>query len=171
MSESLKLLIGKAELDTAISRMAARLKEDYPGPLTCLCVLKGALYFFSDLTRLMGDQVTIGTLATKSYDGTRSTGFKADLSSCPDLKDRDVLVIEDIVDTGHSMTRLLPLLQEQQPRSLRVCVLIDKKARREVDYTPDYSCFTFDDPFVVGYGFDYDERYRNLPEIYELSFT
>ncbi len=144
-----------------------------PSPLVVVCVLKGSFMFFADLVRQIDLPTNLVFLGVSSYGGaTESSGavrLTHDLTL--DIRDRDVLIVEDIVDTGLTMSYLLDILRARAPRSLRVCTLLHKPARKRVDVPLDYVGFTIDDVFVVGYGLDYDERYRNVPYIGVLRFA
>lgn len=141
-------------------------------PLVVVCVLKGSVMFFADLARQLNLPTNLVFLGVSSYSGsTESSGavrLTHDLTL--DIRDRDVLIVEDIVDTGLTMSYLLDILRARGPNSLRVCTLLHKPARKRVDVALDYVGFTIDDVFVVGYGLDFDERYRNLPFIGTLRF-
>lgn len=159
------------EADTIASRVAelgAQLTADYAGRDPVLVsVLKGALVFLGDLMRSMDLPVSIDLMEVSSYGaGTESTGqvrILKDLSK--PIEGRDVIVVEDIIDTGLTLNYLLGYLADRQPASIRVCCLLDKPARRLAEIDIDYTGFTIPDRFVIGYGLDYDERYRNLPYI------
>ncbi len=141
-------------------------------PMILVCVLKGSIHFFSDLARQMQRDVNLVFLAVSSYaGGLESSGavrLTHDLTM--DIAGRDVLVVEDIVDTGLTMSYLMNLLQARHPASLRVCTLLHKPARKKIEVPLDYVGFTIPDVFVVGYGLDYEERYRNLPFIGVMHF-
>jgi hypoxanthine phosphoribosyltransferase len=132
-----------------------------------VCILKGSVLFSSDLIRNMKTPLTIDFMSVSSYgSGTKSTGgltVKKDLSV--DIKGRDVLIVEDIIDSGNTLYKLKKLLNERAPSSVNIVTLLDKPERREVPMEPEYTCFTIEDEFVVGYGLDYDEKYRNLPYV------
>lgn len=140
-------------------------------PLVCICVLKGAFLFFSDIIRKIDRDIEVDFVRLASY-GT-ATSRSEDIVFSKDLEvsieGKDVLVIEDIVDTGHSMDFLLHVLRRRNPKSLKICALIDKQERREKDVHVDFSGFKLNEGFIVGYGLDYAERYRELDGIYELS--
>ena len=141
------------------------------GVLVCICVLKGAFLFYSDLIRRINREVEVDFVRLASYGTGTSRGedivFSKDLEVS--IEGKDVLVVEDIVDTGHSMDFLVHVLRRRNPKSLKICALIDKHERREVDVMVDFPGFKLNDGFIVGYGLDYAERYRELDGIYELS--
>jgi hypoxanthine phosphoribosyltransferase len=140
-------------------------------PLVCICVLKGAFLFFADVIRKIDREIEVDFVRLASYGTGTSRGddivFSKDLEIS--IEGKDVLVIEDIVDTGHSMDFLLHVLRRRNPKSLKICSLIDKHERRTLDVTVDFAGFKLSEGFIVGYGLDYAERYRELDGIYELS--
>lgn len=168
MKNSIRVMIPEEELDQKIREMAAKISEDYEGrELRVICILKGSVYFCSELTKRMTVPVTLDFMSCSSYgNGTISSG---DVRIVKDLDDsiegKDVLVIEDIVDTGHTLSCLLALLKERKPASLALCTLLDKPERRTHEVKVDYTGFQIPDAFVVGYGLDYAQKYRNLPYI------
>lgn len=162
------VLIDQEELSARIADLAREIRQDIPdGPLHFVCVLKGAFMFLSDVIRAMDGHVTIDFMACSSYgSGTTSTGevrLSKDLDS--GLEGRDVIIVEDIVDTGLTLHYLQEILLARGPRSLRTACLLSKPSRRKIDVKVDYIGFTIEDRFVVGYGLDYAEQYRNLPYI------
>jgi hypoxanthine phosphoribosyltransferase len=164
-----EVLVTEEQIQAKVRELGSRLSLDYAGqPLTLVSVLKGALPFMADLMRAMSVPVQIDLMEVSSYGGTatETSGLVRiikDLSS--PIADRDVLIVEDIIDTGLTLNYLLRYLRGKSPRSLRICALLDKPARRLVDISIDYLGFTIPDQFVVGYGLDYGEFYRNLPFI------
>jgi hypoxanthine phosphoribosyltransferase len=162
------VLIDHEELAARIADLAREIRRDFPaGQLHFVCVLKGAFLFLGDLIRAMEGDVTIDFMACSSYGaGTSSTGevrLSKDLDS--GLEGRDVIIVEDIVDTGLTLHYLQEILLARGPRSLRTACLLSKPSRRKIDVKVDYIGFTIEDRFVVGYGLDYAEQYRNLPYI------
>ena len=147
--------------------LADRITEDYRGKdLLAVGILKGAFIFFSDLVRLIQIPLTIDFLIASSYMKSETTGeIKIHYDIREDLADRDVLLVEDIVDTGITLNYIRERILQEEPRSLKICTFLDKKERREVDVPIDYVGFEIPNEFVVGYGLDYDNRYRNLPYI------
>jgi hypoxanthine phosphoribosyltransferase len=164
-----EILITEAQIAAKVDELGARLSAEYAGrPVTLVSVLKGSLPFMADLMRAITIPVTIDLMEVSSYGGTatESSGLVRilkDLSS--PIEGRDVLIVEDIIDTGLTLNYLLRYLRGKNPASLRICALLDKPARRLVEIDIDYRGFTIPDQFVVGYGLDYGERYRNLPFI------
>ena len=166
------VLIDQEELAAHIADLAREIRQDSPsGQLHFVCVLKGAFLFLGDLIRAMEGHVTIDFMACSSYGaGTTSSGevrLSKDLDS--GLEGRDVIIVEDIVDTGLTLHYLQEILLARGPRSLRTACLLSKPSRRKIDVKVDYVGFTIEDRFVVGYGLDYDEQYRNLPYIGVLA--
>ncbi|RLA85054.1 MAG: hypoxanthine phosphoribosyltransferase [Deltaproteobacteria bacterium] len=172
MPEGLKLLFSRDQIEEAVRRLGAEISSDYRGRCPLLIgVLKGAFMFLADLLRHLSIPVEVDFVRLSSYGcRTETSGvvrMTKELES--DIRGRDVIVVEDIVDTGLSLKFLLEELRAQGPSSLRVCALVDKRARREVEVRVDYVGFEIEEGFIVGYGIDYAERYRELPEIYVLE--
>jgi len=166
------ILYTEAQLKEAVAALGERITRDYQGKKPVLvCILKGASVFFCDLIRQIDLPVEIDFMVVSSYgNGTVSTGeveIKKDLGRS--VNGEDVIIVEDIVDSGTTLSYLKNVFASRGVASLRICSLLDKPARRKADLTVDYSCFRIDDAFVVGYGLDYAERYRNLPDIGVLS--
>ena len=168
-----RVLISEPELKARIAELGADLARDYgrsgPSPIV-VGVLQGAFLFMADLVRAMAIDLTTDFMGVVSYAGAQSSGhvrIVSDLSMS--IEGRDVLVVEDIVDTGLTLTYLKRTLEARHPKSLRVCVLVDKIERRKVDVSLDYVGFTIPNVFVVGYGFDHEGLYRNLPYVAALE--
>ena len=164
----IKTLISKKDLNKRIGEIANQISKDYHGePILIVCVLKGATYFAVDLSKkIKDDKVEIDFMKISSYSGTTSTGkvnIKLDINE--NIEGRNVIIVEDIIDTGISLNYLYDHLIEKKPKSLKIAVLLDKKERRVKDIKVDYTGFVIEDKFVVGYGLDYDEQYRNLDYI------
>jgi hypoxanthine phosphoribosyltransferase len=171
-SEIKRVLISAEDLSARVGQLGRQIRDDYAGRAPILVgVLKGAVVFLADLMRAIEAPCECDFIAVSSYGAsTRSSGIvrlTKDLSAS--IEARDVLIVEDIVDTGRTLTYLLRNLETRQPRSLRVCALLDKEARREVPVSLDYVGFTIPDEFVVGYGLDYAGLYRNLPYVAVLD--
>jgi len=164
-----EVLITGEQIEGKVGELGARLSTDYEGrDLVLVSVLKGALPFMADLMRAMTIPVQIDLMEVSSYGGTSTetsglVRILKDLSSS--IEGKDVLIVEDIIDTGLTLNYLLRYLRGKNPRTLRICALLDKPARRLVEIDIDYRGFTVPDQFVVGYGLDYGEFYRNLPFI------
>jgi hypoxanthine phosphoribosyltransferase len=162
------ILIGRAKIAAAVKRMAAKIERDYQGrDLLVMGVLKGAFIFCSDLVRLIDLPLAIDFIGLSSYQQGQQTSGSIMVTHYPScsLKGKDVLVVEDIVDTGLTTTFLLNHLKNQGPASLRLCALTDKPSRRQVPVTIDYLGFTVPNRYIVGYGIDYGEGFRNLKDI------
>jgi hypoxanthine phosphoribosyltransferase len=163
-----KILFSRKEIAAAVKRLAAEIKRDYQGKNPLLIgVLKGSFMFMADLVRLLGFPLEVDFIRLSSYgSGQESSGkIKVVQGFSMPVKGRDVLVIEDIVDTGLTVAFLLDYLRKKRPSSLKLCALADKSSRRRVPLTIDYLGFTVPNKFLVGYGLDYDEKYRHLPDI------
>lgn len=166
--ERLEVLLGRDRIRERVAELAAAISRDYRGKdLLILCVLKGAIIFLADLLRNLTVTAAVDFIAASSYDGDKSTGeVRLSPVFSTDVAARDVLVVEDIIDTGLTYRALAGHLMSRGPASLRLCVLLDKAAERRAEPTePDYVGFVIPDRFVVGYGLDYRERYRNLQDI------
>ncbi|MBT3175657.1 MAG: hypoxanthine phosphoribosyltransferase [Desulfobacula sp.] len=164
-------LIKEQEIQRQIQKTGQQISKDYKGKdLVLLGVLKGSFIFLADLTRKISIDHEIDLIGASSYEGTSSTG-QILFTKQPDLelKDRDVLLVEDIVDTGNTLLKIIEFITLLDPRSIKICSLIDKRERREVKIDVDYSCFSLEKGFIVGFGLDYNEKYRNLPAIYDLK--
>ncbi len=167
-----RTLITEREIKTAVKKAAKWLEDKYDGrPLLLVCVLKGSFVFTADLCRALRVPCEIEFLCAKSYyKGTMSSGsVEIVLDIQREIKDYHVVVVEDIIDTGRTLQRLVNGLKEKNPLSLRVVTLLDKPSRRKVDFAADYTLFTIPDVFVIGYGLDCAEKYRNLPYIAEYQ--
>jgi hypoxanthine phosphoribosyltransferase len=165
-------VLKKDEIDKLVSEVAQKISSDYQDrELILIAVLKGAFMFLSDLARRLTIPAQIDFLRVASYGANSSSSGKIQFTKEIEvnIRDKDVLVIEDIIDTGLSMRFILDHLKSFEPKTLKVCVLIDKYERREADITIDYVCHTVQKGFLVGYGLDYAEEYRNLPEVYQLN--
>ncbi len=163
-----KVLLSEAELSQLVARLAQEITADYAGKAPLMvAVLQGAVVFFTDLLRQIPLPVDMDFMAVSSYfDSTESSGkihFRLDVKQ--DIRGRDVILVEDILDTGNTLSALLPILWERQPASLKLCVLLDKPERRQKEVPVDYVGTTIPDAFVVGYGLDYQEHYRTLPYV------
>jgi len=173
MKERVTALISAEEIERKITELAAKIAADYEGrTISMVCVLKGGVMFMVDLARKLGT-VELDFMDISSYGaGTESSGvIKINKDLDESITGKDVLLVEDIIDTGHTLSHLYKHLMAQNPNSLRLCTLLDKPSRRvTTDVTPDYTGFVIPDQFVVGYGLDYDQRYRNLPYIGVLHF-
>ena len=168
-----KVLLTKEEILEKVRELGRQITRDYAGKKPVMvCILKGAAVFFTDLIREIDLPLTLDFMAISSYgSATKTSGIVRILKDLDnDILGKDVIVVEDIVDTGITLTYLSRILQQRGAKSLKIATLLDKPARRKVqDLKVDYMCFDIPDAFVVGYGRDYDQRYRNLPDIGILS--
>lgn len=163
-----RVLISRDEIDQAVRKLGKRLTEDYQGKdLVCICILKGAVMFFTDLLRHIDVPLAIDFMAISSYgSSTKTSGVVRILKDLDhDVLGKDVLVVEDIVDSGLTLSYIRQTLDQRGARSVRLVTFLDKPVRRRTELKVDYSCFEIPNEFVVGYGLDYAERYRNLPEV------
>ena len=168
-----KELLSEEEVDRRIKEIGEQITKDYEGKSVHLvCVLKGGSFFMCELAKRINLPVSLDFMSVSSYGGdTKSSGVVRIVKDLDEsIKDKDVLVVEDIVDSGRTLSYLLKMLGERKPNSLRLCTLLDKPDRRVVDVNVDYTGFKIPDVFVVGYGLDYDQVYRNLPYIGEVVF-
>ncbi|MCB1034845.1 MAG: hypoxanthine phosphoribosyltransferase [Acidobacteria bacterium] len=168
----LKTLIGEDDLQRRVAELAKEIDRDYRDTdrLICIGVLKGSVFFMVDLLKKVQTPVSVDFFQTSSYGAGTEPGevrIRKDIDIS--IRGRDVLLIEDIVDTGYTLRTILDLLRFRGARSVKLCALLDKECRREVEVPIDYRGFPIEDRFVVGYGLDYDELYRNLPYIAYLD--
>lgn len=173
MSERVRVLLSEEELDQRIAQIGQQISQEYAGEsVHLICILKGSIFFTCELAKRITVPVTIDFMCVSSYgSSTVSSGviqIKKDLDES--IEGKNVIVIEDIIDTGRTLKYLLEDLTKRNPKTLRLCTLLDKPDRRVTDVKTDYTGFEIPDEFVVGYGLDYDQRYRNLPYIGILSF-
>ena len=163
------VLVTEEQLKAKVAELGAQISRDYAGKdLLLVSILKGAVVFMADLMRAVTIHCSIDFMVVSSYGGTntQTTGLVKivkDLDA--DLTGRDVLIVEDILDTGVTLSNLVPMLKMRNPSSVKICAILDKPTRRKADIQPDYEGFQVPDEFVVGYGLDYDEKYRNLPYV------
>lgn len=161
------VLITEEELKDKVREIGAKISEDYKGKTPIFVgVLKGCFVFMSDLVRSVSINCSMDFMAVSSYSGTKTTGavkINKDLSE--DICGRDVIIVEDILDSGVTLNYLKSYLMVRRPSSIKIVTLMDKPSRRKANVYADYSCFEVPDAFVVGYGLDYNEKYRNLPYV------
>jgi len=165
-------LISREEIASIVKGLAERISKDYgQRELVLVCILKGAFMFLSDLIRHLQIPVQIDFVRLASYGSGMKTSGSIEITKDIEtpIEGRDVLIIEDIIDSGQTLQFLKDRLILSKPNSVKICALLDKKARREVEVEPDYLGKEIDDVFVVGYGIDFNEAYRNLPEIYYVT--
>ena len=167
-----RILVTEEEIKTAIKKAGKQIEEIYDGnPILLVSILKGAFVFMADVCRAVNVPCEIGFMCAKSYyDGTESAGVvKITMDLDKDISKYHVVVVEDIIDTGRTLNDIVKMLKARNPLSLRVVTLLDKPSRRLVDFKPDVALFTIPDHFVIGYGLDCAEYYRNLPYIAEFK--
>jgi len=167
-----RVLITKEEIDEAIAKVGKDISDSYDGrPILLVSILKGAYVFMADLCRAITVPCEIGFMAAKSYyAGTTSSGVvKITMDLEQDISNYHVIIVEDIIDTGRTLNDIVNMLKLRNPLSLKVVTLLDKPSRRKVDFKADVSLFTIPDHFVIGYGLDCGEYYRNLPYIAEYD--
>ena len=168
MAETISVMIPEEEVDARISEIGAMISRDYEGKVVHLiCVLRGGSFFMCELAKRITVPVTLDFMSVSSYGmDTKSSGVVKIVKDLDDpIKDKDVIVVEDVVDSGRTLSYLLEMLKARGPKSLRLCTLLDKPSRRVMDVKVDYTGFEIPDEFVVGYGLDYAQKYRNLPYI------
>jgi hypoxanthine phosphoribosyltransferase len=166
--EKLKTLISKDDLKDRIKALGAEISKDYEGKTVCvICVLKGGVMFMVDLAKEMTVPVTMDFMAVSSYGNeTSSTGVVKIVKDLDEsIEGKDVIIVEDIIDSGRTLSYLVQILKDRSPNSLKICTLLDKPERRVVEVEVDYVGFSIPDEFVVGYGLDFQQLYRNLPYI------
>ena len=173
MAEHINVMLSEEEINSRIAELGEQISRDYEGKeIFLICILKGASFFACELAKRITVPVNIDFMKVSSYGGgTVSSGqvsIKMDVSQS--IAGKDVLIVEDIIDSGNTLNLLPKILMERGPKSIRLCALLDKPDRREVDVKMNYVGFRIPDKFVVGYGLDYDQRYRNLPYIGEVVF-
>lgn len=168
MAENVRVLLTEEEVDRKIQEIGEQISKDYAGEQVHLvCVLRGGAFFMCELAKRITVPVSLDFMSVSSYGGdTKSSGVVKIVKDLDDsLAGKNVIVVEDIVDSGRTLSYLLEMLNDRGPKSMRLCTLLDKPDRRVVDVKVDYTGFQIPDEFVVGYGLDYDQKYRNLPYI------
>ena len=169
MSERIKVLLSEEEVDARIQQVAAKISKDYAGrEIHLICVLKGGVFFTCELAKRITVPVSLDFMSVSSYGaGTVSSGVVRIIKDLDEpLEGKNVLIVEDIIDSGRTLAYLIEVLKQRGPKDIHLCTLLDKPERRvKKQVKVDYTCFTIPDEFVVGYGLDYDQKYRNLPYI------
>jgi hypoxanthine phosphoribosyltransferase len=165
-----KILVTADQIRQSIDALAAEIRRREEGrSLTAIAVLTGSIVFFADLIRKLDLPLRVGVIQARSYQGTERGQLSINVEMLPDITGRDVLLIDDIFDTGHTLAEVIALLGEHRPRSIRSAVLVLKQGKQQVDWRPEYVGFEIPDVFVVGYGLDYNDAYRNLPYLAALE--
>lgn len=164
----ISVMIPEEDLQKRVCELAAQISRDYEGSyVKLICILKGSIFFTCELAKRITVPVMLDFMQVSSYgSGTKSSGeikIKKELDES--IEDENVIIVEDIIDSGNTLSKLVPMLQARNPKSLKICTLLSKPDRREVDIDVEYNGFVIPDEFVIGYGLDYDQRYRNLPYI------
>ncbi len=163
---TVKILLSEKELNEGVEKLAVQINETYQGkPLTIVGVLTGSVILMADLIRKLEMPLRVGVVQTSSYEGTQRGALTINSEMMLDISGRDVLLIDDIFDTGNTLEEVTQLMQELGPTSLKSAVLLLKTGRQEVDWKPEFIAFDIPDEFVVGYGLDYNDEYRNLPHL------
>ena len=173
MSEKIRELISEKDVAAKIAEMGAQISKDYEGErVYLLCILKGGVFFTTELAKHITVPVNIDFMSVSSYGGeTTSSGIVRIVKDLDTpIEGKNVLIAEDIIDTGRTLAYLMEHLKQRKPKSLKLCTLLDKPDRRVSDVKVDYTGFEIPDEFVVGYGLDYDQRYRNLPYVGVIEF-
>ena len=169
MADKIRVLLSEDEVNKRISEVAAQISRDYQGKeIHLICILKGGVFFTCELAKRLELPVTLDFMSVSSYgNDTKSSGVVRIVKDLDEpLAGKDVLIVEDIIDSGRTLYYLIEVLKQRGPESIRLCTLLDKPERRvKKQVTVDYTCFTIPDEFVVGYGLDYAQKYRNLPYI------
>lgn len=169
MLDEIKVLIDEEKLSKRIEEIAEKICKDYNNEeIVLVCILKGAVYFAVDLSKkITNSEVILDFMKVSSYgNNTKTTGkveLKIDLST--NIENKNVIIVEDIIDSGYTLNYLYDYLKKKNPKTLKICVLLDKKERREKEIEVDYTGFEIENKFIVGYGLDYADKYRNLPYI------
>lgn len=174
MKEKVKIFLPEHEVDQRIAEVAKQISDDYAGKeVHLICILKGSVFFMCELAKRITVPVTMDFMSVSSYgNDTKSSGVVRIVKDLDEpLEGKDVLVVEDIIDSGRTLSYLLEILSKRHPKSLRLCTLLDKPDRRVTPVEVDYTCFNIPDEFVVGYGLDYAQKYRNLPFIGVVEFV
>lgn len=169
MEHEIRVLISEEDVDRRIAEIAAEISRDYAGKsVHLLCILKGSVFFTCELAKRLTVPVTLDFMSCSSYgSGTVSKGIVRLVKDLDEpIEGRDVIIVEDIIDSGNTLSYLVEMMKGRKPASLKLCTLLDKPSRRvHHEVQVDYTCFSIEDLFVVGYGLDYDQHYRNLPYI------
>ena len=169
MEDKIRILIPEQEVDAKVKEIGEKISEDYAGKsVHLICVLKGGVFFTCELAKRITVPVSLDFMSVSSYGaGTESSGVVKIIKDLDEpLAGKHVLIVEDIIDSGRTLSYLIEILKQRGPADIRICTLLDKPSRRvKKEVVVDYTCFSIPDEFVVGYGLDYDQKYRNLPYI------
>ncbi|MBQ8185230.1 MAG: hypoxanthine phosphoribosyltransferase [Lachnospiraceae bacterium] len=173
MTETIRIMIPEDEVDAKIEELGRKISEDFAGEsVHLICILKGSVFFTCELAKRITVPVTIDFMQVSSYGAETKSSGVVRLSKDLDepLNDKNVIIVEDIIDSGRTLSHLVKLLGQRDPKTLTLCTLLDKPSRRVVEVDVKYTGFQIPDEFVVGYGLDYAQRYRNLPYIGVIEF-
>ena len=173
MTEKIRVMIPEEEVDAKIEELGRRISEDFAGQkVHLICILKGSIFFVCELAKLITLPVTLDFMQVSSYGAETKSSGVVRLSKDLDepLNGKNVIIVEDIIDSGRTLSHLVKLLGQRNPKSMTLCTLLDKPSRRVVEVEVKYTGFQIPDEFVVGYGLDFDQRYRNLPYIGVIEF-
>ncbi len=169
MEDKIRILLPEQEVDAKVKEIGEKISEDYAGKsVHLICVLKGGVFFTCELAKRITVPVSLDFMSVSSYGaGTESSGVVKIIKDLDEpLAGKHVLIVEDIIDSGRTLSYLIEILKQRNPADIRICTLLDKPSRRvKKEVVVDYTCFSIPDEFVVGYGLDYDQKYRNLPYI------
>ena len=174
MAENIRVMISEEDVDKRIQEIGEQISKDFAGEeVHLICVLRGGSFFMCELAKRISVPVTLDFMQVSSYGSeTKSSGVVKIVKDLDDaINGKNVIVIEDVVDSGRTLSYLLEMLKKRQPKCLKLCTLLDKPERRVVEVDVDYTGFEIPDEFVVGYGLDYAQKYRNLPYIGVVEFT
>lgn len=167
-NNKINVLISEEQLQNRINELGKQISEEYEGKeIVIICILKGSTYFTVDLTKKITNNLIIDFMKVSSYGNNKESSgkIKVELELSTDIKNKDVIIVEDIIDTGITLNYLCEYIKEKDPNSLKICTLLDKKERRVKNVEVDYVGFEIENKFVIGYGLDYAEYYRNLPYV------
>lgn len=173
MAESIRVLISEEEINERVKFLGETISKDYAGQeVHLISILKGGAFITCELAKRITVPVSLDFMSLSSYQGTTSTGIVKIIKDLDNsIEGKNVIIVEDIVDTGRTLNYLVKILKERKPNSIRICTLLDKPDRRVAEVDVDYTGFNIPDEFVVGFGLDYDQKYRNLPYIGVVEFT
>ena len=161
-----KILVGTEEISKRSKEIGEQISKDYEGKRPILiALLKGSVPFLSELMKYITIEMEVDFMDVSSYEGTKSTQVRINKDLDSPIEDRDVIIVEDIIDTGITLTKVKKLMQDRGAKDVKIVTMLDKPSRRKVELEPDYVGFTIPDAFVIGYGLDFNEKYRSLPYI------
>lgn len=165
--EEINILINKIKLEKRIEELAKQIDKDYQGKdFVLIGILKGSVMFMAELAKNIKNNVELDFMDVSSYEGTKSTGkIKIHKDIRSSIEGKDIIIVEDIIDTGRTLTYVLDYLKQKNPNSIKIATMLSKPSRRVMELNVEYIGFSIDDKFVIGYGLDYNEKYRNLPYI------